>query len=101
MEKKEFKTEIPKNWPDKGVIKVENIEMRYRPGLPLVLKNLSFQVEENEKIGIVGRTGSGKSSIFLVLTRLLELENISEESYITIDGIKIHDLNLQKYRENR
>nr|XP_026695465.1 multidrug resistance-associated protein 5-like [Ciona intestinalis] len=51
--------EIPKNWPHKGEIRFKNICMRYRPDLPLVLKNVSLTIKQKEKIGIVGRTGSG------------------------------------------
>jgi len=49
--------------------------MRYREGLPLVLNDLNFEIKGKEKIGIVGKTGSGKSSIFLLLTRLLQYED--------------------------
>ena len=52
--------------------------MRYRDNLPLVLKNLSFTVREKEKVGIVGRTGSGKSSLMLAITRILNVVNSSE-----------------------
>ncbi len=74
METNNFSITPDESWPKKGTIVAKNISMRYRPGLPLVLKELSFFVENNEKIGIVGRTGSGKSSLILVITRLLELE---------------------------
>ncbi len=74
MEDKTFKIKPDEDWPVKGKIIAKNISMRYRAGLPLVLKDLSFQIQNNEKIGIVGRTGSGKSSLMLILTRLIELD---------------------------
>jgi len=47
------------SWPEEGAIKFENVDVRYREGLPLVLKNISLDIKPEEKIGIVGRTGSG------------------------------------------
>lgn len=58
----------PINWPN-GTIEFKNYSTRYREGLDLVLKGLSFDVKVNEKIGIVGRTGAGKSSLTLALFR--------------------------------
>lgn len=52
----------PHDWPQEGEITFENAEMRYRENLPLVLKKVSFTIKPKEKIGIVGRTGSGKDS---------------------------------------
>ena len=66
---------IQENFPSSGVIKVHNIKCRYRDNLPLVLNGLSFEVLDKQKIAIVGRTGSGKSSLMLALTRLLNVEN--------------------------
>ena len=62
-------------FPSKGVIEIKNIKVRYRDNLPLVLKGVSFTIGSHEKIGIVGRTGSGKSSLLLTLTRMLNVEN--------------------------
>lgn len=59
----------PPSWPTQGEIKFQNVELAYRPGLPLVLKGVSFSVEPREKIGIVGRTGAGKSSLIQALFR--------------------------------
>ncbi|KAF3005742.1 hypothetical protein E8E13_006603 [Curvularia kusanoi] len=83
-------------WPEHGEIIFENVEMRYRAGLPLVLKGLSMHVRAGERIGVVGRTGAGKSSIMSALFRLQELAAGS----ITIDGMDISKIGLQNLREN-
>lgn len=87
-------TQSRRNWPDNGKIKFENVKMRYREGLDLVLKGLSFEIMPREKIGIVGRTGAGKSSIMLALFRLVELV----EGRILIDDIDISKIGLKDLR---
>ncbi|XP_031823981.1 multidrug resistance-associated protein 5 isoform X1 [Sarcophilus harrisii] len=84
----------PPDWPQEGEVVFENAEMRYRENLPLVLKKVSFTIKPKEKIGIVGRTGSGKSSLGMALFRLVELSG----GCIQIDGVKIHDIGLADLR---
>ncbi|MEE6470444.1 hypothetical protein FKM82_008972 [Ascaphus truei] len=85
----------PAGWPQEGAIRFENVEMRYRNNLPLVLKNISFNIEPKEKIGIVGRTGSGKSSLGVTLFRLVELVGGS----ITVDNVCISTIGLEDLRK--
>ncbi|KAG0042983.1 Multidrug resistance-associated protein 1, partial [Gryganskiella cystojenkinii] len=66
---------LPANWPDQGRVTFKNYSTRYRQGLELVIKNLSFEVQPSEKVGIVGRTGAGKSSLTLALFRIIEAAN--------------------------
>ena len=62
----------PKDWPQYGVVKFDNYQTRYREGLDLVLKGIDVEIMSGEKIGIVGRTGAGKSSLTLALFRIVE-----------------------------
>ena len=86
--------EVPESWPQKGEIVFNEVQMRYRDGLPLVLKGLNLNVAGGERIGIVGRTGAGKSSIMSTLFRLVELSGGS----ISIDGINIAQVGLKDLR---
>jgi ATP-binding cassette subfamily C (CFTR/MRP) protein 1 len=79
----------PDLWPTEGRIVLENASMRYRDG-PLVLKNLSFTITGGEKIGIVGRTGSGKSSLMIALFRISELEQ--DGGKIMVDDVNISEV---------
>ena len=63
------------SWPSNGKIEVVDVKVRYRAGLPYVLNGLSFKVAGGSKVGVVGRTGSGKSTLILCLMRILELEH--------------------------
>ncbi|KAJ3409863.1 hypothetical protein HDU80_008933 [Chytriomyces hyalinus] len=93
-EKDDAKTrEPPKNWPVSGTIAFSNVTMRYAPKLPVVLDAVSFDVRDREKIGIVGRTGSGKSSLMQALFRIVQTEGS-----ICVDGIDISTLALRSVR---
>ena len=86
--------EVAANWPQSGAITFNKVEMRYRDGLPLVLQGLDFHVRGGERIGIVGRTGAGKSSIMSALFRLTELSS----GQIKIDDIDISTVGLYDLR---
>ncbi|XP_037610526.1 canalicular multispecific organic anion transporter 2 isoform X2 [Sebastes umbrosus] len=84
----------PPEWPTEGNVEFHDYSVRYREGLDLVLKNLTLSVKGGEKVGIVGRTGAGKSSMTLCLFRLLE----AASGEITIDEVKISELGLHDLR---
>ncbi|XDV45214.1 hypothetical protein PO909_013347, partial [Leuciscus waleckii] len=84
----------PPDWPPQGNVEFVDYSVRYREGLDLVLKNVSLKVKGGEKIGIVGRTGAGKSSMTLCLFRLLE----AADGEIVIDEVKISEIGLHDLR---
>lgn len=87
------------SWPSRGAIKCINLEYKYREGLESVIKNISFDIHSHEKVGVVGRTGSGKSTLTLGLLRILELAN-EPEGKIIIDGKLAGELDLHCLRRN-
>jgi len=86
----------PPGWPLRGEIKFDNVVMSYVPESPPVLKGVSFSIEAGEKIGIVGRTGAGKSSLIQAIFRLAPIN----DSSISIDGIDTSQLALKCLRKN-
>ncbi|KAJ5176909.1 ABC transporter 7 [Penicillium canariense] len=82
-------------WPSQGAVEFAGYTTRYRPDLEPVLKEVSFSVKPGEKVGIVGRTGAGKSSLALALFRGLE----AEKGQILIDGVNIGSIGLRDLRE--
>ncbi|XP_059141156.1 multidrug resistance-associated protein 1-like [Physella acuta] len=89
-----FMYKSPVGWPTTGHVKIENLSLRYRDGLDFVLKSVSFEVNAQEKVGIVGRTGAGKSSLTQALFRLVEPAG----GKIIIDEIDISQLGLHDLR---
>ncbi|KAK2019864.1 ABC transporter [Colletotrichum eremochloae] len=89
------KNRPPENWPSQGSVEFINYSTRYRADLEPVLRNLSFKINPREKVGIVGRTGAGKSSLALAIFRALE----ADEGKILIDDIDIGLIGLRDLRE--
>ncbi|EFE45142.1 hypothetical protein TRV_00080 [Trichophyton verrucosum HKI 0517] len=83
-------------WPSKGAVKFVDYSTRYRPDLDRVLKNVSFEIQPGQRVGIVGRTGAGKSSLALALFRGLE----AETGKILIDDVDIGLIGLRDLRQN-
>jgi len=90
------KTRPAANWPSQGSVEFIGYTTRYRADLDPVLWSISFKISPGEKVGIVGRTGAGKSSLALALFRGLE----AEEGKILIDGVDIGLIGLQDLRES-
>ncbi|GAA5856368.1 hypothetical protein JCM8547_008708 [Rhodosporidiobolus lusitaniae] len=84
----------PADWPQTGSIKFDHVQARYRPELDLVLKDISFEIKGGESVGVVGRTGAGKSSLTMVLYRVIEAAG----GKITIDGIDVSKIGLHDLR---
>ncbi|XP_075870988.1 ATP-binding cassette sub-family C member 5 [Nelusetta ayraudi] len=84
----------PTKWPQQGELVLREVEMRYHEGFPLVLNRISCTIRPKEKVGIVGRTGSGKSSLGVALFRLVECCGGS----ILIDGVDISRIGLADLR---
>ncbi|KAJ7063750.1 ABC protein [Mycena amicta] len=85
----------PPEWPQEGRIEFKDVEMQYRPGLPKVLHGISMTIHAGEKIGVVGRTGAGKSSLALTLLRIVEFKG-----KILIDDVDISQIGLKDLRSN-
>jgi ABC-type multidrug transport system fused ATPase/permease subunit len=86
--------DVPASWPSQGRMEVENLVVGYAPDLAPVLNGLNFEIKAKERIGVVGRTGAGKSSLTLALFRFLE----AREGKVYIDGIDISTIKLVDLR---
>ncbi|KAJ3234486.1 hypothetical protein HDU81_001373 [Chytriomyces hyalinus] len=86
----------PKNWPQAGSLEFKNLTLKYRPELQPILHSLSFKIEPGTKVGVVGRTGAGKSSIITALFRLVEYD----EGTIEVDGVNVASLDLTVLRSS-
>ncbi len=85
---------MPAGWPNTGRISFQGVFFAYRPDLPNALDGVTFDTKPAEKLGIVGRTGSGKSSLFLVLFRMVDIQ----QGGVFIDGVNVCHLGLSEYR---
>jgi ABC-type multidrug transport system fused ATPase/permease subunit len=83
----------PDNWPNNGTIVFDNVSFAYDVNQPNVLRNVSFQINAREKVGVVGRTGAGKSTIFQTIFRMAE-----PEGRVLIDGVNVRDISLNDLR---
>ncbi|PKI48620.1 hypothetical protein CRG98_030985 [Punica granatum] len=84
------------NWPATGSLRIFNLKVRYRPGAPLVLQGISCNIEGGHKVGIVGRTGSGKTTLISTLFRLVE----PTEGNIIVDDLDICNIGLHDLRSH-
>ncbi|XP_037327748.2 ATP-binding cassette sub-family C member 10 [Pungitius pungitius] len=87
-------TQLPPSWPQRGLLEFRGASLSYRDGLPDALDGVSLVVRPGEKVGIVGRTGSGKSTLFLALFRMVELNR----GQILLDGLDISAVGLAQLR---
>ena len=85
----------PEDWPSRGVLNLHNVSMTYMDGGPRVLKNVNLNVNSKEKVGIVGRTGAGKSSIVAALLRMPD-----PKGQVLIDGVDLGTIDIQAARRS-
>ena len=96
-EEKQHQRVPPASWPSKEAsIQVRNLTVTYAPHLPAALKNVTFDINAHERLGVVGRTGAGKSSLSMSFFRFLE----AQQGSIIIDGQDISQLDLQSLRRS-
>jgi ATP-binding cassette subfamily C (CFTR/MRP) protein 1 len=84
------------SWPQKGKLELKNFSLIYKKDNPPALDNLELKIENGQKVGICGRTGSGKSSLALSLFRLFEPE---EKSQYILDGVDCMRIDLERLRK--
>jgi ATP-binding cassette, subfamily C (CFTR/MRP), member 1 len=85
----------PDNWPSQGLISLSNVSASYTPRGPLVLKDITLSIPAGQKVGLVGRSGSGKSSFVTTLSRMLEIVH----GTITIDGVDLTRIPREQVRQ--
>ncbi|KAM6971998.1 ATP-binding cassette sub-family C member 10 [Aplochiton taeniatus] len=86
--------QVPASWPEQGWVEFRGVVLAYRAGLPNALDGVSLVVRPGEKVGLVGRTGSGKSTLFLALFRMVELH----QGQVLLDGVDISTVRLAQLR---
>ena len=90
----EKKIKLPPGWPSKGQLELKELSYRYRPSTPLVLNNISVKIEAGSKVGVVGRTGAGKTSLFSAILRLAEIE----AGEVLVDEVDVSQIGLGDLR---
>ena len=90
QEKADQSRVMDEKWPARGVVNFVNVSLKYRPNLEQSLNNLNFTVPAGMKVGVVGRTGAGKSTLSLAMSRIVELCG----GYIEIDGVNILEIDI-------
>ncbi|XP_032851218.2 ATP-binding cassette sub-family C member 10 isoform X1 [Tyto alba] len=94
MEPQDKLVQVAADWPTQGLVEFQQVVLAYRAGLPNALDGVSFTIYPGEKVGIVGRTGSGKSTLFLALFRMVELKS----GRILLDGVDSQLVGLEELR---
>uniref|UniRef100_A0A8C3ILG1 ATP-binding cassette sub-family C member 10 n=1 Tax=Chrysemys picta bellii TaxID=8478 RepID=A0A8C3ILG1_CHRPI len=94
IEPQEQLVQVAPDWPSRGHVEFQQVVLTYRPGLPNALDGVTFTIYPGEKVGIVGRTGSGKSTIFLALFRMVELRG----GRILLDNVDSRSVGLESLR---
>jgi ABC-type multidrug transport system fused ATPase/permease subunit len=84
------------NWPTHGKLEINKAKLRYRPTTDIVLKGLKVKIKPGEKVGVVGRTGAGKSTLAMSLTRIVDICS----GNILVDGVDINKINLRQVRDS-
>lgn len=98
--RRKYDQRLPFDWPRTGKLELRNLKARYREDLPLALKGISIDIRQGEKIAIVGRTGSGKSTILLALMRVLDVElGVDNQGSVFLDEEDISLIGVEKVRE--
>jgi len=95
QENEEGEIKVDESWPQKGLVEFKNVHLRYRPTTDLVLNGINFKINAGDKVGVIGRTGAGKSTLGLTLLKIVE----AEAGSVLIDGIDIGKIDLQVLRE--
>jgi ATP-binding cassette subfamily C (CFTR/MRP) protein 4 len=91
----ERKVKPESGWPESGEIVFDDVSFAYDENSPAVLKRVSFKIRPNEKVGVVGRTGAGKSTIFQTLLRMAEPSGTIKIDSVNIKDVSLHDLRSQ------